>query len=147
MQTSTKRGASWKSLISTGQINGFLDELELQWTFDFNVYQRNQDRHYITIHSKTLEQKCLVINPVSYHLLAMNEVYYLNFLRVNFFFIFKIGITEPSSHAMNAQTLANSKDSMNVTFYITLGEKGQYKLCDRESECKVQLLLKLRLIT
>lgn len=44
-----------ESLISTGQINGFLDELELQWTFDFNTYRRNQERHYITIHSKTLE--------------------------------------------------------------------------------------------
>lgn len=46
---------------------------------------------------------------------------------------------------MNAERLANSKHSMNVTFHIKLGEKGQYKLRDRESECRVQLLLKLRL--
>lgn len=41
----------------------------------------------------------------------MNEVYYLIFLRVNFF-IPKIGITEPSSHTMNAQALANSTQRM-----------------------------------
>lgn len=58
-----------------------------------------------------------------HHLLAMNEVYYLIFLRLNFL-VFKTGITEPNSHTMNAQCwhIIGSQRMPSTTY--KLKEKG-----------------------